>query len=74
VSISDMNQEEYKRMLVEAQVPELLADQAADRLVRQDAGELPCPLEGEDLHIVNSAHAWMIAKGNERLMRGKEDG
>ncbi len=50
--------------LIERGVPPQLATDAVDILERQNAGELPCPLEGEELHIVNSAFAWMQAQAN----------
>jgi hypothetical protein len=66
------NYEGFKAQLIRAKVPVRLAEQAADKLARQETGELPSPLEGEDLHIVNSAHAWMIANGNRALREGNK--
>jgi hypothetical protein len=39
-----------------------LAEQAINLLDAQNRGELPCPLEGEELHIVRSAWTWMRAQ------------
>ncbi len=47
--------------LVKRGVPPKLAEQAIDILDQQNQGLLPCPLEGEELHIVNSAWQWMAA-------------
>jgi hypothetical protein len=48
--------------LIERGVPPKLAQEAINLLDAQNRGELPCPLEGEDLHIVRSAWTWMKAK------------
>ena len=48
--------------LIDAGVPPKLAEQAVDILDQQNQGLLPCPLEGEELQIVNSAWQWMAAK------------
>jgi hypothetical protein len=50
-------------VLIEAGVPPKLAQQALDILDKQNQGQLPCPLQGEDLHIVQSAWQWMKAQG-----------
>ncbi len=47
--------------LIERGVPPQLAIDAINLLDAQNRGELPCPLEGEDLHTVNSAWQWMTA-------------
>lgn len=49
-------------VLIERGVPQKLAEEAVTRLDAQNRGELPCPLEGEDLHIVRSAWTWMAAQ------------
>jgi hypothetical protein len=48
--------------LIERGVPPKLALEAINLLDAQNRGELPCPLEGEDLHIVKSAWTWMNAQ------------
>jgi hypothetical protein len=48
--------------LIERGVPPKLALDAINLLDAQNRGELPCPLEGEELHIVKSAWTWMAAK------------
>jgi hypothetical protein len=48
--------------LIERGVPPKLALEAINLLDAQNRGELPCPLEGEDLNIVNSAWTWMNAQ------------
>ncbi len=48
--------------LIERGVPPKLALEAVRLLDAQNRGELPCPLEGEDLNIVNSAWTWMNAQ------------
>jgi hypothetical protein len=48
--------------LIERGVPPKLAEEAVTRLDAQNRGELPCPLKGEDLHIVRSAWTWMAAQ------------
>jgi hypothetical protein len=48
--------------LIERGVPPKLAEEAITILDRQNRGELPVPLEGEDLHIVNSAWQWQAAQ------------
>jgi hypothetical protein len=48
--------------LIERGVPPKLAKEAVTLLDAQNRGELPCPLEGDDLQIVNSAWAWMTAQ------------
>ena len=52
--------------LIERGVPPKLAVDAIDILDRQNRGELPCPLEGNELHIVQSAWQWMTAQDNEQ--------
>ncbi len=52
--------------LIKRGVPPKLALEAVQLLDRQNQGELPCPLEGEDLHIVNSAWAWMTAQDRSK--------
>lgn len=52
--------------LIDCGVPPQLAQQAVEILDRQNEGLLPVPLEGEELHIVNSAWTWMTAQDNER--------
>jgi hypothetical protein len=54
--------------LIERGVPPQLAQNAIAILEQQNAGELPCPLEGEELHIVHSAFVWMQAQAsNEEI-------
>ncbi len=48
--------------LIERGVPPKLAEEAINLLDAQNRGELPCPLEGEDLNIVRSAWTWMNAQ------------
>jgi hypothetical protein len=48
--------------LIERGVPPKLASKALSLLDAQNRGELPCPLEGEELHIVRSAWTWMKAQ------------
>lgn len=48
--------------LIARGVPPKLAEDAIEILDRQNRGELPCPLEGNELHIVQSAWQWMVAK------------
>ncbi len=48
--------------LIARGVPPKLAEEAITRLDAQNRGELPCPLEGEDLHVVRSAYTWMTAQ------------
>jgi hypothetical protein len=48
--------------LIERGVPPKLAEEAINLLDAQNRGELPCPLEGEDLNIVRSAWTWMSAQ------------
>lgn len=48
--------------LIERGVPPNLAEEAVNILDAQNRGELPVPLEGEDLHVVRSAWAWMTAQ------------
>jgi hypothetical protein len=45
--------------MIERGVPPKLASDAIEILERQNEGLLPVPLEGEELHIVNSAWTWM---------------
>lgn len=52
--------------LIERGVPPKLASEAVTILDAQNRGELPCPLEGEDLHLVNSAWAWMTAQDRNK--------
>jgi hypothetical protein len=49
-------------ILIERGVPPKLALDAITLLDAQNRGELPCPLEGEELHIVKSAWTWMAAQ------------
>jgi hypothetical protein len=49
-------------ILIERGVPPQLAIDAINLLDAQNRGELPCPLEGEELHIVRSAWTWMNAQ------------
>ena len=49
-------------ILIERGVPPQLALDAINLLDAQNRGELPCPLEGEDLHTVRSAWTWMTAQ------------
>jgi hypothetical protein len=48
-------------ILIERGVPPQLAIDAINLLDAQNRGELPCPLEGEELNIVRSAWTWMNA-------------
>jgi len=52
--------------LIERGVPPKLAEEAVTLLDAQNRGELPCPLEGDDLHIVNSAWQWMTAQDRNK--------
>ena len=52
--------------LIKRGVPPSLAEKAVTILDAQNRGELPCPLEGEDLHIVNSAWQWQIAQDRSK--------
>lgn len=45
--------------LINQGVPSDLAQQAIEILDAQNNGELPCPLEGEDLAIVQQAWSYM---------------
>ncbi len=49
-------------ILIERGVPPQLAIDAINLLDAQNRGELPCPLEGEELNIVRSAWTWMNAQ------------
>ncbi len=51
--------------LIARGVPPKLAEEAITRLDAQNRGELPCPLEGDDLHIVRSAYTWMTAPSGD---------
>jgi hypothetical protein len=51
--------------LISRGVPPKLAEAAVEILDRQNRGELPVPLEGEDLHVVRSAWTWMTAQDQE---------
>ncbi len=51
--------------LIARGVPPKLAEEAITRLDAQNRGELPCPLEGDDLHIVRSAYTWMTAPSED---------
>jgi hypothetical protein len=53
--------------LIERGVPPQLAIDAINLLDAQNRGELPCPLEGEDLNIVRSAWTWMTAQDQRDL-------
>jgi hypothetical protein len=48
--------------LIARGVPPKLAQDAVNVLDAQNRGELPVPLEGEELQIVNSAWQWMTAQ------------
>lgn len=48
--------------LIERGVPPQLAQNAIKILDAQNRGELPVPLEGEELQIVTSAWQWMTAQ------------
>lgn len=48
--------------LIQRGIPPKLANDAINLLDAQNRGELPCPLEGEELHIVKSAWTWMAAQ------------
>lgn len=50
--------------LIDRGVPPQLAKEAVNILDAQNRGELPCPLEGEDLNVVRSAWTWMTAQDN----------
>lgn len=50
--------------LISRGVPQKLAKEAITILDAQNRGELPVPLEGEDLHVVRSAWTWMVAQDN----------
>ena len=52
--------------LIERGVPPQLAEQAINLLDAQNRGELPCPLEGEELHTVNSAWQWLTAQDRSK--------
>ena len=52
-------------ILIDRGVPPQLALDAINLLDAQNRGELPCPLEGDDLHIVRSAYTWMTAKSGD---------
>lgn len=45
--------------LINQGVPPDLAQQAVEILDAQNNGELPCPLEGEELEIVQQAWSYM---------------
>jgi hypothetical protein len=57
--------------LIARGVPPKLAEDALSRLDAQNRGELPTPLEGEDLHIVRSAWMWMTAKPTVQNLDGE---
>lgn len=48
--------------LIERGVPPGLASEAVEILDAQNRGELPVPLDGEELQIVRSAWQWMTAQ------------
>jgi hypothetical protein len=52
--------------LIERGVPPKLAEEAVTILDAQNRGELSCPLEGEDLHTVRSAWAWLTAQDRSK--------
>ncbi len=52
--------------LIERGVPPKLAQEAVTLLDAQNRGELPCPLEGDDLHTVRSAWQWMTAQDRSK--------
>jgi hypothetical protein len=52
--------------LIERGVPPKLAEEAVTILDAQNRGELPCPLEGDDLHLVRSAWTWMSAQDRSK--------
>jgi hypothetical protein len=53
-------------VLIDQGVPPKLANDAINLLDAQNRGELPCPLEGEDLNIVRSAWTWMTAQDQSK--------
>jgi hypothetical protein len=53
-------------ILIERGVPPKLAEKTINLLDAQNRGELPCPLEGEDLNTVNSAWQWMTAQDRSK--------
>ncbi len=53
-------------VLIERGVPPKLAKEAMSILDAQNRGELPCPLEGDDLHLVRSAWTWMSAQDRSK--------
>jgi hypothetical protein len=57
------DKQHYLNLFASMQIPENLASKAADALARQDAGELPCPLEGEELKALQDAHASWVERG-----------
>jgi hypothetical protein len=59
-----------REALIARGVPPKLAEDALQRLDAQNRGELPTPLEGEDLHIVRSAWTWMTAKPTVQTLDG----
>jgi hypothetical protein len=60
-----------REALIARGVPPKLTEDALSRLDAQNRGELPTPLEGEDLHIVRSAWAWMTAKPTVQNLDGE---
>ncbi len=59
-----------REALIARGVPQKLVEDALSRLDAQNRGELPTPLEGEDLHIVRSAWMWMTAKPTAQTLDG----
>lgn len=53
-------------ILIERGVPPKLAEEAMSIMDAQNRGELPCPLEGEHLHIVRSAWTWDTAQNRSK--------
>jgi hypothetical protein len=57
------DKQHYLNLFASMQIPENVASRAADALARQDAGELPCPLKGEELKALQDAHASWVERG-----------
>ena len=51
-------------ILIERGVPPKLAEKAVTILDAQNQGLLPCPLQGDDLHAVQSA--WQLMTAQDR--------
>jgi hypothetical protein len=56
------DKQHYLNLFASMQIPENLASKAADALARQDAGELPCPLEEKNSGL-QDAHASWVERG-----------